>query len=69
MVHENEQQKLNTILFQYAIQLYFSWIILDHPVYKLYLNIYYLQENSWLFFSFDLCVQHLCAEDSKTHTI
>ena len=34
MVQENHWKKLNTILFQYAISLYFSWILLDHPVYK-----------------------------------
>ena len=33
MVQENHQKKLNTILYQYAIPLYFSWILLDHPVY------------------------------------
>ena len=33
MVQENHWKKLNTILFQYAISLYFSWILLDHPVY------------------------------------
>ena len=32
MVQENHQRKLNTLLFQYVIPLYFSWIILDHPV-------------------------------------
>ena len=32
MVQENHQKKLNTILFQYAIPLFFSWILLDHTV-------------------------------------
>ena len=35
---ENRQQKLNTILFQFAIPLYISWIILDHPVDKRFRN-------------------------------
>ena len=33
MVQENHWKKLNTILYQYAISLFFSWILLDHPVY------------------------------------
>jgi len=32
MVKENHQQKLETILFQYATPLYPSRILLDHPV-------------------------------------
>ena len=41
MVQENHWKKLNTILYQYAISLFFSWILLDHPVYqtKVYLTV------------------------------
>ena len=35
MVQENHWKKLNTILYQYAISLFFSWILLDHPVNKM----------------------------------
>ena len=33
MVQENHQEKFKFRLFQYAIPLYFLWVILDHPVY------------------------------------
>ena len=32
MVQENHQEKLKQKLFEYAIPLYFFWVILDHPV-------------------------------------
>ena len=32
MVQENHQEKFKFRLFQYAIPLYFLWVILDHPV-------------------------------------
>ena len=37
MVQEDHQRRLNTLLFQYVISLYFSWIIFNHPVESPYL--------------------------------
>ena len=51
MVQENHWKKLNTILFQYAISLYFSWILLDHSVYK------YLPVQTHIYMTFYRVIQ------------